>query len=67
MKICIYFSRGMSCISSHKSQNTSIRAIGKAFGGKQFSSGSLLKHMVLITEENVLLLVSELGFTKNKT
>lgn len=52
----------MCCKLSHKSQNTPIRVIGKAFWGKQFSSECLVKH--IITEENMLLHVSELGVTK---
>lgn len=59
-----FFSHGLCCKLSHKSQNTPIRVIGKAFWGKQFSSECLVKHIILITEENTLLHVSELGFTK---
>lgn len=64
MKIWIYFSYGMCCKPSHKGQNTSIRTIGKAFGGKVLSSECLLKYFVFKTEENVLLSVSQLAFTK---
>lgn len=54
----------MCCKPSHKGQTTSIRVIGKAFGGKQLSSECLLKYFVFKTEENVSLPGSQLGFTK---
>lgn len=65
MKICIYFSCDMGCKLSHKSQNTSIRVIDKAFGENQFSSECLLKCIIPTTEKNVLLHVPEPGFAKN--